>query len=218
MPVTSTLSVVVVRPQLESNDMGHGRLSTCLLCGGMSRRMGTDKALIPHPRGGVWLTALLDQLCALALPVVVVSGHEIHAALIRGRDGVSFLQEPVPWNGPLQAFAQVLSPTSDQPLMVLPVDMPRLTTTVLHGLIKAWSREPQVAAVAHDGEQLQPLLGIYPSGPPFQSTLTTQLKGDDWSWHAWLDCIPHQPVALPAEALLNANCPEDLAALSDEHS
>ena len=184
----------------------------------MSRRLGRDKALIPHPRGGVWLTALLDQLRALALPVVVVSGHEVHAEMVRDRDGVSFLQEPVPWNGPLQAFAQVLSASSDRPLMVLPVDMPRLTTAVLHALIKAWLTDPQVAAVAHDGERLQPLLGIYPSGPPFQSTLISQLKGDDWSWHAWLNCIQYQSVALPADALLNANCPEDLAALSDEHS
>ena len=184
----------------------------------MSRRMGRDKALIPHPRGGVWLTALLDQLRALALPVVVVSGHEVHAEMVRDRDGVSFLQEPVPWQGPLQAFGQVLSPSSDRPLMVLPVDMPRLTTAVLHALIKAWLTDPQVAAVAHDGERLQPLLGIYPSGPPFQSTLISQLKGDDWSWHAWLNCIQYQSVALPADALFNANCPEDLAALSDEHS
>ena len=102
--------------------------------------------------------------------------------------------------------------------MVLPVDMPRLTTAVLHALIKAWLTDPQVAAVAHDGERLQPLLGIYPSGPPFQSTLISQLKGDDWSWHAWLNCIQYQSVALPADALFNANCPEDLAALSDEHS
>jgi molybdopterin-guanine dinucleotide biosynthesis protein A len=172
------------------------RLSACLLCGGMSRRMGRDKALMPHPRGGVWLTVLLDQLSALALPVVVVSGHADHAEMVRCRDGVSFLQDPRSCNGPLQAMAQVLSPDMNQPVMVLPVDMPRLTTEVL---------------------RLQPLLGIYPSGSPFQSTLVSQLKGEEWSWHAWLNCIPYRPVSLPAQALLNANCPEDLAALSDEH-
>ncbi|WP_071991459.1 molybdenum cofactor guanylyltransferase [Synechococcus sp. CC9616] len=193
------------------------RLSACLLCGGMSRRMGRDKALMPHPRGGVWLTVLLDQLSALALPVVVVSGHADHAEMVRCRDGVSFLQDPRSCNGPLQAMAQVLSPDMNQPVMVLPVDMPRLTTEVLRCLIKVWAMEPQVAAVAHDGEQLQPLLGIYPSGSPFQSTLVSQLKGEEWSWHAWLNCIPYRPVSLPAQALLNANCPEDLAALSDEH-
>ena len=193
------------------------RLSACLLCGGMSRRMGRDKALIPHSRGGVWLTFLLDQLSDLALPVVVVSGHGEHAEMVRCRDGVSFLQDPGACNGPLHAVAQVLSPDMHQPLMVLPVDMPRLTTEVLRRLIKVWAMEPQVAAVAHDGEQLQPLLGIYPSGSPFQSTLVSQLKREEWSWHAWLNCIPYRSVALPAQALLNANSPEDLAALSDEH-
>ena len=50
--------------------------------------MGRDKALIPHSRGGVWLTFLLDQLSDLALPVVVVSGHGEHAAYTHG----TFLQ------------------------------------------------------------------------------------------------------------------------------
>ena len=180
--------------------------------------MGRDKALIPHPFGGVWLTALLDRLQALALPVVVVSGHRSHADLLCGRDGVTVLEEPVPWHGPLRAFAQVLSPELHRPLMVLPVDMPRLNTEVLQHLIAVWATSPQIAAVAHDGERLQPLLGIYPSGSPFQPMLRSQLNSKQWSWHAWLECIDYQSVALPADALLNANCPEDLAALSDEHS
>ena len=200
-----------------SKDCPDVRLSACLLCGGMSQRMGMDKALIPHPCGGVWLTFLLDQLSALALPVVVVSGHGEHAEMVHGRHGVTFLQERGPCHGPLQAMAQVLSPQLNQPLMVLPVDMPNLTAEVLRCLIRAWVLEPQVAAVAHDGERLQPLLGIYPSGSPFQSTLASQLKSEAWSWHAWLNCIRYQSVLLPAKALLNANCPEDLAALSDDH-
>jgi len=179
--------------------------------------MGRDKALIAHPSGGVWLTALLDQLRALVLPVVVVSGHRSHADLLSGRDGVTVLEEPVPWNGPLQAFAQVLSPELHRPLMVLPVDMPRLNAEVLHCLIEAWETMPQVAAVAHDGERLQPLLGIYPSGSPVQPMLRSQLNSEQRSWHAWLECIDYRSVALPADALLNANRPEDLAALRDEH-
>ena len=39
-----------------------GSLRCCLLSGGDSRRMGRDKALLPHPEGGTWLERSLGLL------------------------------------------------------------------------------------------------------------------------------------------------------------
>ena len=188
-------------------------LKACILCGGLSRRMGTDKALLPHPSGGSWLTVLADQMLSMSLDVVVVTGHRAHADQLVGRSAVSVVDEPPPWNGPLQALSHVLSPQPGHPLLVVPVDMPCLSTAVLRQLIDRWHSQPGLAAVAHDGQWFQPLLGVYPSGSPFQSSLMDRLARGDRRWQAWLQVIPHQPVRLPSEALLNANCPRDLAAL-----
>jgi molybdopterin-guanine dinucleotide biosynthesis protein A len=91
--------------------------------------------------------------------------------------------------------------------------MPRLRTAVFLQLIAAWNCAPEQVAVAHDGQQLQPLLAVIPSGPPFRSCLDQQLQRGELRWMDWLMRVPHQSVRLPAEALLNANCSADLSAL-----
>ena len=91
--------------------------------------------------------------------------------------------------------------------------MPRLRTDTLQELIMAWQTRPDRIAVAHDGERYQPLLAVIPSGPPFQTALIEHLNAGQWRWFDWLDRLPLQAVRLPSDALLNANRPEDLAAL-----
>ena len=189
------------------------RLSICLLSGGNSLRMGRDKALLPHPDGGVWLTAMVDRLKPLDLPLRVLSRHPSHAAQLADRSDLTVQLEPAPWHGPLQALARVLSPLPGEALLVVPVDMPCLSTGVLRQLIEAWHRQPDLVAVTHDGDRLQPLLAVIPSGPPFQSLLVKQLVAGHQCWMDWLEQVPYHTVPLSSEALLNANRPEDLAAL-----
>ena len=175
--------------------------------------MGRDKALLPHPSGGVWLTALVDQLLPLGYPVQVLSRHAAHAELLAHRPGCSVLLEPPPWNGPLQALAKAVAVSiPGRPCWCCRWTCP-VCTAVVRQLIAAWKRAPEQAAVAHDGQRLQPLLAVIPSGSPFRSCLDQQLQRGELRWMDWLTCVPHQAVRLPAEALVNANCPADLAAL-----
>ncbi|MEB3158484.1 MAG: molybdenum cofactor guanylyltransferase [Synechococcus sp.] len=191
-------------------------LKACVLSGGGSRRMGRDKALLPHPSGGVWLSALVNQLRALALPVVVVSGHSAHHQLLRGRAGVDLLVEEPAGLGPLHAFGQLVAAEPQQAAwLVVPVDMPLISAALLERLIQAWSLDPGQAAVADDGQRLQPLLGIYPASEVFASTLREQLSQGDRRWLHWLERIPYRAVLLPADQLRNVNAVSDLAPLSD---
>ena len=191
-------------------------LKACVLSGGGSRRMGRDKALLPHPSGGVWLSVLVNQLCALALPVVVVSGHSAHHQLLRGRAGVDLLVEEPAGLGPLHALGQLVAAEPQQAAwLVVPVDMPLLSAALLERLIQVWSLDPDQAAVADDGQRLQPLLGIYPASDVFASTLREQLSQGDRRWLHWLERIPHRAVQLPADQLRNVNAVSDLAALFD---
>ena len=108
--------------------------------GGARRRMGRDKALLPHPDGGVWLTAIVHQLLPLERPIQVVSRHQAHADQLPRCSQVSVLLEPPPWNGPLNALARVLPSTPGQALLVVPVDMPRLKTDNFRGSCTLHSR------------------------------------------------------------------------------
>ena len=196
--------------------MPTGELRACVLSGGASRRMGRDKALLPHPNGGVWLSELVNQLLALSLPVVVVSGHSSHQQLLHGRAGVELLDEQPAGLGPLHALGQLVAAEPQQEAwLVVPVDMPLLSAALLKRLIQVWELDPNQAAVAADGQRLQPLLGIYPSSEVFTASLRQQLSEGDRRWMHWLERIPYRPVLLPADQLRNFNAVSDLAALSD---
>jgi molybdopterin-guanine dinucleotide biosynthesis protein A len=58
-------------------------LRICLLSGGASRRMGQDKALLPHPAGGTWLEHCLRLLAGLQAPITLLSRHDSHLQLAR---------------------------------------------------------------------------------------------------------------------------------------
>ena len=196
--------------------MPTGELRACVLSGGASRRMGRDKALLPHPNGGVWLSELVNQLRALSLPVVVVSGHSSHQQLLHGRAGVELLAEQPAGLGPLHALGQLVEAEPQQEAwLVVPVDMPLLTSAVLNRLIQAWELDPCQASVADDGQRLQPLLGIYPTSEVFAASLHEQLSEGDRRWMHWLERIPYRSVQFPADQLRNFNGHSDLAALAD---
>ena len=191
-------------------------LRACVLAGGASRRMGSDKALLPHPRGGTWLDNTVALAMALELPVLVLSGHASHQEYLASRTPqLRVLSEPWPPAGPLQAFAAVFSARSDEAWLVLPIDLPCLTSPALDTLLAAWREQEHAALVAHDGERQQPLLGIYPAMACSHAALERQLGRGCHRWHDWLHQIPHRSFFLPPELLLNANHPADLAALTD---
>ena len=195
------------------NEVSVEALKAVLLAGGASRRMGQDKALMPHPGGGVWLTALVRILQHVGLPVTVLTRHASHAQVLSALAGVEMALEPEPWKGPLMALGKVLSDKKGSPLLVCPVDMPLLTVPAVQLLIEAWIAQPDAVAVADDGERLQPLLAIIPSGPPVQPSLQLCLESGELRWLTWLSQVPHQRVRLPVDALVNLNGPEDLSAL-----
>ena len=189
------------------------RLEGAVLCGGASRRMGQDKAALPHPNGGSWLSHAAELLSQVCPSVAVCSQHSSHADLIAELERVALALEPTPAQGPLHALELVLPRGSDSALLVAPVDMPQLNRRTLDSLIAQWRHSPSQAAVAHDGERLQPLLGIYPGGPEQRNGLTEVLASGERRWQVWLATIPHQAVVLPAAPLINANTPAERARL-----
>ena len=197
-------------------------LRACLLSGGASRRMGTDKALLPHPAGGTWLEFSLVRLAALPLPITLFSHHRAHHALARPlRDGrgrpIMVLEEPPPREGPLLALERLMAHHPAQDLLLCPVDMPWLEASALEALLAAAAVQapPGAAAIhlAHDGRRLQPLLGHYPAHPGLRRRLGAFTAAGGRRLQDWLAGEVVVPVPLPAAGLRNANRPDDATGL-----
>ncbi|WP_250394968.1 molybdenum cofactor guanylyltransferase [Synechococcus sp. MU1655] len=190
-------------------------LEACVLSGGLSRRMGRDKALIPHPQGGCWLTRSIELSRKQGLAVHVVSSHSSHDLLASALDGVTCRSDPFPGMGPLAALSAVFGKTKALGLLVMPVDMPWLESTTLDQLIGVWKENPSVAVVSHDGNRLQPLFAIYPNDSVYRTTMLLQLASDQLRMLDWLHQVPYQTLVLPEALLRNANCPADLTVLDE---
>ncbi|MFN7900136.1 MAG: NTP transferase domain-containing protein [Synechococcaceae cyanobacterium] len=291
-------------------------LRVCLLSGGASRRMGEDKALLPHPEGGCWLERSLSLLAGLELPITLLSCHprhlelarQWHGARVRVRDwqgletkrsaesrgcapmardwprrpaglpgepgakppeaaaelvppqaarpapprqppmpselgqlpaagsapsagtalsegvadldgvaeresaadpGFEALAEPPPWEGPLLALHRLMPAHPEQRLLLCPVDMPWLTLEVLQELVAASAMDPRAIQLAHDGERLQPLLGIYPSDAQSRQHLAEAIAKGERRLQSWLKGQPCRDVRLEAGALRNVNRPQE---------
>ncbi|MCX5930992.1 MAG: molybdenum cofactor guanylyltransferase [Cyanobacteria bacterium] len=192
-------------------------LRTCLLSGGDSRRMGTDKALLPHPQGGTWLERALQLLAGLGAPLTLVSRHRSHGRLaheVNRRLGleIEVLLEPPPREGPLLALTRLMALHPGQRLLLAPVDMPRLQLESLRALVAAAEAgfDPDTIHLAHDGHRLQPLLGLYPATPSNRAAAEAFTGRGGRSLLRWLEqtrCVC--AVNLDPAQLLNANTPAD---------
>ena len=190
-------------------------LRGCLLSGGASRRMGRDKALLPHPEGGTWLVRTLRLLLELEIPVTLCSRHERHLQLARELHGegdsgaIEALAEPPPWEGPLLALHRLMERHPEQRLLLCPVDMPWLTLEALRELVAASDADPLAIQLADDGERLQPLLGVYPSQARMRQHLAETIANGERRLQTWLAAQPCRRVRLNARALRNVNRPRE---------
>ncbi|WAC62091.1 molybdenum cofactor guanylyltransferase [Pseudoxanthomonas sp. SL93] len=96
-----------------------------LLAGGRSSRMGADKALLPWG-GGTLLSHMHALLQAAGAQEVIVSGD---------RPGLQGIPDTRPDTGPMGALAQLAPRLQDGAWIVVPVDMPLLSSDLLQALL-----------------------------------------------------------------------------------
>lgn len=177
--------------------------------------MGRDKALLPHPEGGTWLERSLHLLAQLNAPITLLSRHPAHLAL--APPPITALAEPPPWEGPLLALHRLMQHYPDEHLLLCPVDMPDLSLQALQALLEAAGQTATDAAataegptrllLAHDGQRLQPLLGLYPSREPVRTHLAAAVGRGERRLQRWLTALPHRAVPLDPGAVRNVNRP-----------
>ncbi|GAY15434.1 molybdenum cofactor guanylyltransferase [Mycobacterium sp. shizuoka-1] len=180
-------------------------LAAVVLAGGASRRMGRDKATLPHPGGGatmVEFTArLLGTRCA---PVFVIAAPGQALPVL----DAEVLRDEVRGVGPLLATGRGLRAAAAAGMeraFVCAVDMPFLTVDVIDEL--AEHRGVDIV-LPWDGRDHY-LAGIY------RTDLADHIDGlvaaGERSMRALADTVVTQRIVVPAgPALANVNSPADL--------
>ncbi|WP_305805131.1 molybdenum cofactor guanylyltransferase [Stenotrophomonas sp. YIM B06876] len=111
-----------------------------VLAGGRSSRMGRDKAMLPW-RGRPLLQHMIELLAEAGATTVLVSGdYPAYAGIA----------DTLPGRGPLAGLSSAAAQLDDGPLLVVPVDMPCLSPSLLRRLISA----PAAPGVCFEGQVL----------------------------------------------------------------
>ncbi|MBI2782643.1 MAG: NTP transferase domain-containing protein [Gammaproteobacteria bacterium] len=171
-----------------------------LLAGGQSRRMGTDKALLPVGAGTL-LDHMTARLRALDLAEVVVC-----------RDAPGCIADRIPGQGPLGALHSLGIHYPGRDLLVVPVDMPLLSAATLAALLTA-SNESQ--RPRHYAGYLLPLW--LPLSPAAMRAIETRVTDPaaDRSLAVLLRTLSAAAIRPPGppEEFANVNTPADRAYL-----
>ncbi|WP_297190386.1 molybdenum cofactor guanylyltransferase [uncultured Porticoccus sp.] len=172
-------------------------MHTCsglILAGGLSTRMGSDKASLQrnHQTMKDFNQALLSEL---GLDVVVAGGS-------------SGIPDLIPRAGPLAAIYSVLQTIQPSELLVLPVDMPLLTTTVLGVLLE--EGEKAGVPVCYEDCYLPLYLPVTQALRDYLDKVFTEGCDQPRSLKRMLTALHGRQLPIvDANALLNANTPEE---------
>lgn len=138
------------------------RAAGIILAGGRSRRMGTEKALLPLP--GHTQTSFVEQLATTLRPllkeVVLVARDAAHAAAFTLPD-VCIVTDYTPDIGPLMGLYSGLQAIHAPHALVVAVDMPFVSPALVSLLLSLEQEEDTLLVPLVQGVP-QVLLAVYP--------------------------------------------------------
>jgi len=168
-----------------------------ILCGGDSRRMGQDKALL-EINGRSLLEFWMVRTAPLFDEVVLLSGSTRYSVSNRQ------LQDEMKDTGPLAGVLAAMKDKkgTDDDFAIVAVDLPNLGNSTLQRL-SADTLSHHLAMVAAHGKELQPLAGIYQRS--LSADLETYLEGGRRSVAGFIDGINPGRIGVEKEELMNIN-------------
>jgi len=131
------------------------KLSTAILTGGKSSRMGRNKAFLPY-KGTTFLQHLQQELETFDQVLISAADSETY------KDFSNVITDQYPEAGPLSGIYTCLENSRNQYLFVCAVDMPFITKELVHFMVTYLdSNAPYQAYVIKTDDRLQPLCAIY---------------------------------------------------------
>ncbi len=189
--------------------MNRETLLGAVLAGGLSRRLGRDKALLPvdptDPESLNWAersAAVLGPLCA--------------EVVICGRDSAPSGRRAIPDRrlsaGPLSGVESALLFGGGRAALTLPCDLPRMTSALLARLTDDADPRAEVTAFRHADGLQEPLVALWM--PRIAKSLTRFLDLEGRAAHYFLADRDVRWIEIPpetADQFENVNTPEELS-------
>jgi molybdopterin-guanine dinucleotide biosynthesis protein A len=193
--------------------------SGIILAGGHSRRMGQNKALLPHPgnQSITFVEHLVSILTPLCSEVLIIARNEAHATGIM-LPGVRVVFDLVPESGPLMGLYTGLNAIKTQRTLVVAVDMPFVSPGMLSFLLSQPLTDAVLVPIVNNIPQV--LLALYPrSILPFVEERIRQGRRD---LRSLLEIAPVQYISEDRlcqidphlRSFINVNTPEELQGLT----
>lgn len=204
-------------------DRWTGPVVGAVLCGGRSSRFGSDKALAPFGSSTVGERVVAAMREAGIDPVVAIGGQ------VSDRLRVPTVPDLRPGDGPLGGLATALLWARRGWVLLVPCDVPLLTSTHIGLLLNAPDRPERVGGSPerpdHPGDDAaesmpvvatvdgrpQVSLAVWPAADGRR--LLRLLDGGERRFRAALDGRPWRGVEVPPAAVADADTPEELAEL-----
>lgn len=192
-----------------------GDVTGLLVCGGASRRMGRDKALLPIA-GRALIERPLAVLRELAPRVVLATGTQPRYPEL----GLECVLDDVPDAGPLAGLCAALEASRTTWLAVLSCDLPLARADVLAGLLQRASAENWDAALLELPRGTQPLYAVYRStclGPVREALRRGERRMVAFHCGLVVGSVAAALLGPSAErSALNLNTPEDFRTLEQD--
>ena len=132
-----------------------------VMCGGQSRRMGTDKGLIPVG-DTCWAALMAAKLADMGLPVVVsVNTSQVQAYSSFFKD-TQLVVDSVEVGGPLNGLLSVHAKYPEADLLLLACDMINMEAETIKRLITTFEDRPGYDFYVYQNQQFaEPFCSIY---------------------------------------------------------
>jgi molybdopterin-guanine dinucleotide biosynthesis protein A len=126
-----------------------------VLAGGRSRRMGTDKSMLPV--GGLPMIEHICRQLSITFSRVLISANDAEKFSFLGLDVVP---DRIPEQGPLMAVASSLEVSASEFNLIVSCDIPEIRLPVVRRMLAEANGVDIVVPVTNDGKQ-QPLFAVY---------------------------------------------------------
>lgn len=131
-----------------------GDITLVILAGGLSKRMGTDKADVMF-HGKTFLQTQIEKGKILGVREILVSGYKGKMC------SEKIIYDRYPQKGPLGGMEACFRETHTERCLVLSVDMPLIPVEELERLIQASRQSVRPATILRHEENEEPLIGVY---------------------------------------------------------
>ena len=187
-------------------------LTLVVQAGGQSRRMGSDKGLLPF-LGQPLIQRVIDRLAPMADEVLVTTNHPADYRFL----DLPLFEDVIPGKGALGGLITALSAASQPLVAVVACDMPFASQPLFSFMVESLASSGADLAIPSSGKGLEPLHAVYRRETCLREAQAAldreQMKLISWFPKVQVLTISNQQVKAidpDPHIFLNLNTPEDL--------